>query len=49
MPGVFAVIGVILLILAGLDVGGPRFDPGWLGLAFVSLAVLWAPITAFAS
>jgi hypothetical protein len=46
MPGIFAVIGVILLILAGLDVAGPRFSPGWLGLGFVSLALLWAPIAA---
>lgn len=45
MPAVFALIGVLLLVLAGFNVGGPRFNPGWLGLAFVSLAVLWAPIT----
>jgi hypothetical protein len=48
MPGVFAVIGVILLALAGLNVGGPRFNPGWLGLAFVALAVLWVPVTHLA-
>lgn len=46
MAGVLALIGVILLALAGFNVGAPRFSPGWLGLAFVSLAVLWAPITA---
>jgi hypothetical protein len=46
MPGVFALIGVILLALAGFNVAAPRFAPGWLGLAFVTLAVLWAPITA---
>jgi hypothetical protein len=46
MPGVLALIGVVLLALAGFNVGGPRFNPGWLGLAFISAAVLWAPITA---
>lgn len=46
MPGVLALIGVIFLILAGLGVGAPRFSPGWLGLAFVFLALLWAPVTA---
>lgn len=46
MPAVFALIGVILLALAGFNLGGSRFNPGWLGLAFISLAVLWAPITS---
>lgn len=44
MVALFALIGFILLVLAGLNIGGPRFNPGWLGLAFVALAVLWAPI-----
>jgi hypothetical protein len=48
MPGVLAVIGLVLLILAGLNVAGPRFSPGWFGVAFIALAVLWAPIVAFA-
>jgi hypothetical protein len=48
MPGVLAVIGVILLALAGLNVGAPRFEPGWLGLGFVALAVLWGPVTHLA-
>lgn len=46
MPGVFALIGVILLVLAGVNVGAPRFNPGWLGLAFIAAAVLWAPLVA---
>lgn len=46
MPGVLALIGVILLALAGLGVAAPRFQPGWLGLALIALAVLWAPIAA---
>jgi hypothetical protein len=49
MPGVLALIGVVLLVLAGVNVGGPRFAPGWLGLAFVALAVLWGPVTGIAS
>lgn len=48
MPGILAVIGVILLILAGLNIGGPRFNPGWLGLALVAAAFLWAPIAHLA-
>lgn len=48
MPGILALIGVILLALAGFNLGGPRFNPGWLGLGFVALAVLWAPITHLA-
>jgi hypothetical protein len=48
MPGILAIIGVVLLALAGVNVAGPRFSPGWLGLAFIALAVLWAPITAVA-
>lgn len=46
MPGVLALIGVVLLVLAGLNVGAPRFNPGWLGVACIALAVLWTPITA---
>jgi hypothetical protein len=42
---VLALIGVILLVLAGVNVAAPRFNPGWLGLAFISAAVLWAPLT----
>lgn len=48
MVGVLALIGVVLLALAGLNVGAPRFEPGWLGLGFVALAVLWAPVTHLA-
>lgn len=46
MPGVLALIGVILLALAGFNVGSPRFAPGWLGFAFLALALFWAPIGA---
>lgn len=49
MPGVFALIGVILLILAGVNISAPRFNPGWLGLAFVALAFLWLPIISLAN
>lgn len=45
MPGVLALIGVVLLVLAGLNVAAPRFNPGWLGLACISAAVMWAPLT----
>ena len=49
MPTVLALIGVILLALAGFNVHGPRFSPGWLGLALITLAVLWAPVLAIGS
>lgn len=45
MPGVLALIGVVLLVLAGVNVTAPRFNPGWLGLAFIAAAILWAPLT----
>ncbi len=45
MPAVFALLGVILLFLAGLGVRAPRFAPEWLGLACIALAALWGPIT----
>jgi len=44
MPGVLALIGIVLLVLAGVNVAAPRFNPGWLGLAFVFAAVLWGPL-----
>jgi len=46
MPGVLAIIGVMLLVIAGLNVTTARFAPGWLGLAFLALAAFWAPIVA---
>lgn len=48
MPGILALVGVVLLALAGVNIAGPRFSPGWLGLAFVAAAVLWAPIVHLA-
>ncbi len=33
------VAGVVLLVLAGLNVRGPRFAPEWLGLACVAAAL----------
>lgn len=44
MPGLLALIGVVLLVLAGVNVAGPRFNPGWLGLAFLAAAVTWGSI-----
>lgn len=46
MAAVLALIGVILLVLAGLNVSGSRFAPGWLGLAFIALAWTLAPLAA---
>ena len=34
------VLGLVLLILAGLNVGVPRVNLGWLGLACWLLAVI---------
>lgn len=44
MPAVLALIGVILLLLAGLGVNSPRFQPQWLGFAFLAAGLFWAPI-----
>lgn len=40
MVVVLAVAGIVLLILAGLNVRGPRFAPEWWGLS--CLAAAWA-------
>ena len=48
MPAILALIGVVLLFLAGVNVAGPRFNPGWLGLACVALAWAWPALTALA-
>lgn len=45
MPGVLALIGVVLLVLAGINVTAERFNPAWLGLALVAAALLWGPLT----
>lgn len=45
MSGVLALIGVVLLVLAGLNVSGRHFNPGWLGLAFTAAALLWLPLS----
>jgi hypothetical protein len=34
----FALVGIILLFLAGFNVGRPRFSLGWLGLACLAVA-----------
>jgi len=34
------VLGVVLLILAALNVGSPRFSVGWAGLACLALTLL---------
>jgi hypothetical protein len=36
------VFAFVLFVLAGLNVGHPRVTLGWLGLAFLTLA-LWLP------
>lgn len=46
MPAVLAVIGVIFLLLAGVGVSAPRFQPQWLGFACLAAALCWAPITS---
>lgn len=45
VSGVLALIGVVLLVLAGLNVSGRHFNPGWLGLAFAAAALLWLPLS----
>lgn len=34
--------GLILFVLAGLNVYGPRFHPEWFGLACLAAAAFWA-------
>ncbi len=35
------IAGVVQLVLAGLNIGGPRYRPEWMGLACLALAVTW--------
>lgn len=42
---VLLIAGIILLVLAGVNVGGPRFNPAWLGWACV-VAAYFAPMLA---
>lgn len=37
---IFLILAFVLFVLAGLNVKHLRFDLGWLGLAFLTLA-LW--------
>lgn len=39
-------LGVIFLILAGLNVRTPRFAPEWFGFACIALALFYTPLTA---
>jgi hypothetical protein len=39
----FAAAGVLLLVLAGLNVGGPHARLEWLGLACLAIAVVLIP------
>lgn len=45
MVAVFVILGVVLLILAGLNLGTPRFAPEWFGLACLAIAVFWASLS----
>lgn len=40
------IAGVILLVLAGLNVQSPRFAPQWLGLACLALAAFMPALQA---
>lgn len=48
MPALLAVAGVILLVVAGANVRGPRFAPEWYGLACLALAWTWPALTVLA-
>jgi hypothetical protein len=39
----FAVAAIVLFVLAGLNIGAPRFNPAWFGMACAAV-VLFAPI-----
>jgi hypothetical protein len=39
---IFLALAFVLFVLSGLNVGHPRVSLGWLGLAFLTLA-LWFP------
>jgi uncharacterized membrane protein YhdT len=37
----FAIAAIVLFVLAGLKVGGPRFDPAWFGVACAAVVLLF--------
>lgn len=41
MPTVLVILGIVFLVLAGLNVRAPRFAPEWFGFAALAAALLW--------
>lgn len=47
MPAALLIlIGVVLLFVAGVGFSRPRFQPQWLGLGCLALAVTWPALNA---
>lgn len=44
MRAVLLIIGLVLLVLAGLNVRAPYFSPEWFGLAALAAAYFWADL-----
>jgi hypothetical protein len=40
------VLGLLLLVLAGLNIRAPRFAPEWFGLAALAAAFMWPVLEA---
>lgn len=47
-PALLAVLGAVLLFVAGVGVDHPRFKPQWLGFGCLALALTW-PVLAVQS
>lgn len=44
MRAVLAIVGLVLLVLAGLNIRAPHFSPEWLGLAALAAAYFWVDL-----
>lgn len=49
MPLLFLILAVVLFVLAGLNVRGPRFAPEWFGVACLAVAFGWPLLSKMGS
>lgn len=48
MIALLALVGIVLYVLAGANVRGPRFAPEWYATACIAAAFFWPHLTTIA-
>ncbi len=43
---ILGLAAVVFFVLAGLNIGGARFNPGWFGIGCATIAILWPALEA---